>query len=82
MAINAVLGRVLMNLLGVYTPESLSNIALAFNPPADLEEMDNGVVHPVTKETMTKYAKIIQVPEHREVWLKAMCKELGWIAQG
>ena len=44
--------------------------------------MANGVVHPVTKETMTKYAKIIKVPELQDVWLAAMCKELGRIAQG
>ena len=44
--------------------------------------MANGVVHPITKETMTKYAKIIKVPELQDVWLAAMCKELGRIAQG
>ena len=44
--------------------------------------MVNGVVHPGTNKTMTKYAKIIEVPELREVWLEAMCKELGRLAQG
>jgi hypothetical protein len=44
--------------------------------------MANGVVHPATNETMTKYDNIIAVPELREVWLEAMCKELGRLAQG
>ena len=44
--------------------------------------MATGVVYPITKETITKYAKIIKVPELRDVWLAAMCKELGRIAQG
>ncbi len=44
--------------------------------------MANGVVHPTTNETMTKYSKIIAVPELHEVWLEAMCKELGRLAQG
>ncbi len=44
--------------------------------------MVNGVVHLMTNETMTKYAKIIEVPELRKVWLEAMCKELKRLAQG
>ena len=30
--------------------------------PATLEEVANGVVHPVTKETITKYKKLIEDP--------------------
>ena len=77
MALNAVLGRAIMETSGIYTPNSLSKVALTFNPPTDLEEMANGVVNPVTKETMTKYVNIIKVPELCDVWLQAMCKELG-----
>ena len=46
------------------------------------EHMANGVVHPVTKETITKYKKLISDPVLRETWLEAMCKELGRLAQG
>ena len=42
----------------------------------------NGVVHPVTKETITKYKKLIADPLLRETWLEAMCRELGRLAQG
>ncbi len=44
--------------------------------------MVNDVVHPVTNKSMKKYTKIIKVPELQEVWIEAMCKELGRLAQG
>jgi hypothetical protein len=82
-AFNAVVGDALFSdASGVYTPRSLQDISFTFLPPGDLEEMANGVVHPTTNETLTKYAKIIAVPELRKVWLEAMCKELGRLAQG
>jgi hypothetical protein len=46
--------------------------------------MCNGIVHPETKETINKYHKII-INENKEfcaMWIKAMCKELGRLAQG
>ena len=46
------------------------------------EHMANGVVHPVTKETITKYKKLISDPLLRKTWLEAMCRELGRLAQG
>ena len=46
------------------------------------EEVANRVVHPVTKETITKYKKLIDDPLMRLVWSKAMCKELGRLCQG
>jgi hypothetical protein len=36
----------------------------------------------VTKETITKYEKLANVPLMKEVWTKAMCKELGHLVQG
>ena len=50
--------------------------------PTTIEEVANGVVHPVTKETITKYKKLIEDPLLRETWAKAMCKELGRLCQG
>ena len=43
---------------------------------------ENGVVHPITKETITSYAKLVQNPILCEIWSRAMCKELGRLAQG
>ena len=36
----------------------------------------------MTKETITSYAKLIADSLLRDVWSKAMCKELGRLAQG
>ncbi|KAL7538190.1 hypothetical protein ACHAXR_008359, partial [Thalassiosira sp. AJA248-18] len=48
----------------------------------NIEEFANGVVHPETNETITKYSKLIKEPILRDVWLKAMCIELGRLANG
>ena len=48
----------------------------------ELEHVANGVVHPVTKETITNYKTLIKDPIMREVWMEAMAKELGHLAQG
>jgi hypothetical protein len=42
----------------------------------------NGVVHHVTKTTITHYRKLIKDPLLRDLWLKAMSKELHHLAQG
>ena len=36
------------------------------------EHFANGVVHPVTKETITKYKKLIDGPLLCDTWLEAM----------
>jgi hypothetical protein len=51
-------------------------------PDVDITEMCNGVVHPITKETITKYAKLIADPILRKVWTAAMAKELYRLADG
>jgi hypothetical protein len=48
----------------------------------EIKEYCNGVVHPVTKETITHYRKLIKDPMLRDLWLKAMSKELHFLAQG
>ena len=50
--------------------------------PLGPEEVANGVVRPVTKEIITKYKTLINDPLLRNVWSKAMCKELGRLCQG
>ena len=57
-------------------------MALTHLPVAGIKETANGVVHPVTKETITSYSKLVSDPLLRPVWTKAMCKELGRLAQG
>ncbi len=71
----------------MYTiPRALENEKLSISPAVDVQEFCAGVVHPVTKETITitKYQKLIDEPllRERDVWTKAMCKELGRLAQG
>ena len=48
----------------------------------DLEQVANGVVHSVTKETITRYKKLIEDTILRAVWMKTMTTELGQLAQG
>ena len=48
--------------------------------PSGLEEVANGVVHPVTKETITKYKKLINGPLLQDDCMKGMCRELGRLA--
>ena len=50
--------------------------------PDRIEEVANGVVHPVTKETITKYQKLFADPLLKEVWSETMAKELRRLAQG
>ena len=51
-------------------------------PPLGPEEVANSIVHQVTKETITKYKKLIADPLLQETWSNTMCKELGRLCQG
>jgi hypothetical protein len=51
-------------------------------PLIDIEEYYYGVVHPVTKETITHCRKLIKDPLLKDLWIKAMSKELHRLAQG
>ena len=50
-------------------------------PVVNIEEVANGVVHPITNKKITKYHKLIDEPLIREVWIKAMCVELGLLSK-
>ena len=50
----SVLGNAFLADLPQFVPRVLQNFKLAFTPPPDIEEQCNGVVHPVTNETITK----------------------------
>ena len=63
-------------------PNNLMNEELPTTPQIDIEEYANGVVHPDTKETITEYKTLIEDPLLKDKWKKAMCVELGRLAQG
>jgi hypothetical protein len=46
------------------------------------EEVCNSVVHPVTKETITKYTKLMNDQVLSPIWVPTMSKELHRLAQG
>ena len=50
--------------------------------PIGHEEVANGILHPVTKETITKYKNFMNDPLLQGGWMKGMCKELRRLAQG
>ena len=58
------------------------NEELPTTPQIDIEEYANGVVHPVTKETITKYKTLIEDPILKDKLEEAMCVELGRLSQG
>jgi hypothetical protein len=71
------------------SPIWLSNSFISSSPAdpqstfdIDIEHFCNGVQHPVTGETITKYQKLINIPQMREVWTTAFGKEFGNLAQG
>ena len=48
-------------------PDKLKSSRLTIEPAIDIEELCNGVVHPVTQETITKYQKLANDPLLQEV---------------
>eukprot|EP00804_Cyclotella_cryptica_P009434 CCRYP_017332-RA/>CCRYP_017332-RA protein AED:0.38 eAED:0.27 QI:0/0/0/1/0/0/2/0/259 len=68
--------------LDAFTPTKYRKHEPVFAVDAQLEHVCNGVLHPVTKETITKYKMLANDPILQTVWTRAMCKELGRLAQG
>jgi hypothetical protein len=52
------------------------------NPIIEIEELCCGVVHPITKETITQYKKLQHDPNLKVIWVPAMSKEIHRLAQG
>jgi hypothetical protein len=48
----------------------------------NIKEVCNIVVHPITKETITKYTKLMNDPVFKPLWVPAISKELHALAQG
>jgi hypothetical protein len=51
-------------------------------PIIDIKEVCFGIVHPVTKQTITQYWKLQHDPALKDLWVPAMIKELHRLAQG
>ncbi len=61
----------------LYTiPRSLTKHVNKYAPVIDIDEYCHGIVHPVTKETITQYRKLMKEPLLKNLWTKAMSKEL------
>ncbi len=67
----------------LYTiPRSLTKHANKYAPVIVIDEYCYGVVHPVTKETIMQYRKLMKEPLIKNLRTKAMRKELHRLAQG
>jgi hypothetical protein len=56
-------------------PQSLSKYHKQYTGPLiDIKEYCYSIVHPVTKETITHYRKLIKDPLLKELWINAMSK--------
>ena len=67
----------------IYTPDTLMPATLSVpEGNVDLQEFCGGVSHPETGENLTSYKQLLKIPALRDIWMKAMCKELGNISQG
>ena len=81
-ALNSVIARGYLESPTWSVPDIPKDIKLAIQPAIYGEEICKGVVHPITKETITKYEKLINDPALSDVWTEAMCRELDRLAQG
>jgi hypothetical protein len=70
------------NLLSYTIPTKLNNPSNRFQRSINIEDVCIGVVHPITKETITKYMKLMDDPALKGLWVPAMSKELHRLAQG
>jgi hypothetical protein len=67
---------------GYTIPKNLIVATDRFQHNINIDEVFNGVVHPITKETITKYTKLMDDPALKDLWVPAMSKELHRLAQG
>jgi hypothetical protein len=51
-------------------------------PLIDIKEVCFGVIHPITKQTVTQYWKLHHDPALKDLWVPAMSKELRRLVQG
>jgi hypothetical protein len=67
---------------GYTIPKNLTTSTNRFQHYIDIQQVCNGVLHPITKETITKYTKLMDDPVLKDLWVPAMSKELHCLAQG
>ena len=68
-----------------HVPTTMLKQRIAEDKEADFDQLQqvcNGVVHPVTGETITKYKTLAKDPATKKDWEIGMCNELGRISQG
>jgi hypothetical protein len=63
-------------------PQALARLIDCILHSIDIKEVCNRVIHPVTKETITKYTKLMHNPVLSPLWVPAMSKELHRLVQG
>jgi hypothetical protein len=51
-------------------------------PLVNIEDYCFGVVHLITKQTITQYYKLQHKPDLKDLWVPAMSKEINCLAQG
>ena len=66
-ALYSYLGNALLDDAAHFVPRKLIGQPPLMQPVFNIEEVANGVVHPITNKTITKYHKIIDEPLLREV---------------
>jgi hypothetical protein len=72
-----------VGLTPLYTiPRSLAKHANKYAPVIGIDKYCCGIVPPVTKETITQYRKLMKEPLLKNLWTKAMSKELHRLSQG
>ena len=81
-AVYHLMGQHIDNTTNCFVPEKLQGQQATFEDNILSDHMANGVVHPITQETITKYEKLAKDPLMKDTWTKAMAKELGRLAQG
>jgi len=81
-ALYYVINLVFNNPPGYTIPKNLIVATDRFQHNINIEEVCNGIIHPITKETITKYTKLMNDPALKDLWVLAMSKELQHLAQG
>jgi hypothetical protein len=63
-------------------PQALAGLPNCILHSINIKEVCSRVVHPITKETITKYTKLMHNPFLSPLWVSAMSKGLHRLAQG
>jgi hypothetical protein len=81
-ALYHVINLVFNNSPSITIPTKLNNSTNRFQHNINIKEVCNGIINPFTKETITKYIKLMDNPALKNLWVPAMSKELHCLAKG